>query len=224
MNVGTICGCRGTGRLRDHRQGGSCQHRRRLPSLLRHHEALSATMTWLHWIGCWRRSPRARASSSSSTASTAWAATSRRCRRSCRSVKKYGARLMVDDAHAMGVLGRRARDRCSLRHDRGGRSDHGHVQQVVCLPRRLHRGRRRSVIDYIQHHARSLIFSASIPPANAAAALAALEVMEAEPERVDAPHRERRIHARRLPAAGLRHRRQSRRRSSRSSSATTRRR
>jgi 7-keto-8-aminopelargonate synthetase-like enzyme len=40
------------------------------------------------------------------------------------------------------------------------------------------------VIDYIQHTARSLIFSASIPPANAAAALAALEVMEEEPERI----------------------------------------
>ena len=41
-----------------------------------------------------------------------------------------------------------------------------------------------AVIDYVQHHARSLIFSASIPPANAAAAMAALEVMQEEPERV----------------------------------------
>ena len=40
------------------------------------------------------------------------------------------------------------------------------------------------VIHYIKHHARSLIFSASIPPANAAAALAALDVMRQEPERV----------------------------------------
>jgi 8-amino-7-oxononanoate synthase len=40
------------------------------------------------------------------------------------------------------------------------------------------------VIDYIKHHARALIFSASIPPANAAAALAALHVMAEEPERV----------------------------------------
>jgi 7-keto-8-aminopelargonate synthetase-like enzyme len=40
------------------------------------------------------------------------------------------------------------------------------------------------VVDYIKHHARSLIFSASIPPANSAAALAALEVMREEPERI----------------------------------------
>jgi 7-keto-8-aminopelargonate synthetase-like enzyme len=40
------------------------------------------------------------------------------------------------------------------------------------------------VVDYIKHKARSLIFSASIPPSNAAAALAALEVMREEPERV----------------------------------------
>ncbi len=45
------------------------------------------------------------------------------------------------------------------------------------------------VVHYIQHHARSLIFSASIPPANAAAALAALRVMQEEPERVDRLHR-----------------------------------
>jgi 7-keto-8-aminopelargonate synthetase-like enzyme len=41
------------------------------------------------------------------------------------------------------------------------------------------------VIDYIQHHARSLIFSASMPASNVAAVLAALEIMENEPERVD---------------------------------------
>ena len=40
------------------------------------------------------------------------------------------------------------------------------------------------VIHYIQHHARSLIFSASMPPANVAAVLAALEVMQEEPERI----------------------------------------
>jgi 7-keto-8-aminopelargonate synthetase-like enzyme len=40
------------------------------------------------------------------------------------------------------------------------------------------------VIHYVKHHARALIFSASIPPANAAAALAALQVMREEPERI----------------------------------------
>ena len=41
------------------------------------------------------------------------------------------------------------------------------------------------VLHYIKHHARALIFSASIPPANAAAALAALQVMREEPERIE---------------------------------------
>jgi 8-amino-7-oxononanoate synthase len=41
------------------------------------------------------------------------------------------------------------------------------------------------VVHYIKHHARSLIFSASIPPSNAAAALAALHIMQEEPERVE---------------------------------------
>jgi 8-amino-7-oxononanoate synthase len=40
------------------------------------------------------------------------------------------------------------------------------------------------IIHYIKHHARALIFSASIPPSNAAAALAALQVMKEEPERI----------------------------------------
>ncbi len=97
--------------------------------------------------------------------------------------RKYGARLMVDDAHAMGVLG-------------GGHGSAAHfdVTQDTDLIMGTFSKSFASlggfiagdepVIHYIKHHARSLIFSASIPPSNAAAALAALEVMREEPERI----------------------------------------
>lgn len=97
--------------------------------------------------------------------------------------RRYGARLMVDDAHSLGVLG-------------GGRGTAAHfgVTEGVDLIMSTFSKSFASlggfiagdsdVIQYIQHHARALIFSASIPPANAAAALAALEVMRQEPERV----------------------------------------
>jgi len=97
--------------------------------------------------------------------------------------QKYGARLMVDDAHAIGVLG-------------GGRGTAAHFD--LCEHVDLIMGTfsksfaslggfiagAEDVIHYIQHHARSLIFSASITPASTAAALAALEVMQEEPERI----------------------------------------
>jgi len=98
-------------------------------------------------------------------------------------VKKYGARIMVDDAHAMGVMG-------------GGRGTaiHFDVNDQVDLVMSTFSKSFASlggfiagdadIVHYIKHNARSLIFSASIPPANAAAALAALHVMRDEPERV----------------------------------------
>jgi len=98
--------------------------------------------------------------------------------------KKHGARLMVDDAHAIGVLG-------------GGHGTAAHYDMTEGVDLIMGTFSKSfaslggfiagdaQVIDYIQHHARSLIFSASIPPSNAAAALAALEVMRDEPERVE---------------------------------------
>jgi len=96
--------------------------------------------------------------------------------------KKHGARLMVDDAHAIGVLG-----------DGHGTAAHfGVTDQVDLIMGTFSKSLaslggfiagKEEVIHYIQHNARSLIFSASIPPANAAAALAALEIMIEEPER-----------------------------------------
>ncbi|HOU15567.1 MAG TPA: pyridoxal phosphate-dependent aminotransferase family protein [Anaerolineae bacterium] len=97
--------------------------------------------------------------------------------------KQYGARLMVDDAHSIGVLG----------GGRGTAAEFGVTKDVDLIMGTFSKSFASLggfiagddvVIDYIQHHARSLIFSASIPPANAAAAMAALEVMHDEPERV----------------------------------------
>ena len=96
---------------------------------------------------------------------------------------KYGARLMVDDAHSIGVLG----------GGRGTAAHFGLTGQVDLTMGTFSKSfaslggfiaGSEDVIHFIQHHARSMIFSASIPPANAAAALAALEVMQEEPERI----------------------------------------
>ena len=96
--------------------------------------------------------------------------------------KKYGARVMVDDAHGMGVLGKGH-----------GTVAHQNVTKDIDLIMSTFSKSFASlggfiagdetVVHYIKHHARALIFSASIPPANAAAALAALQVMREEPER-----------------------------------------
>lgn len=98
--------------------------------------------------------------------------------------KKHGARLMVDDAHAMGVLG-------------GGHGTAVHcgvTEEVDLIMSTFSKSFAsiggfiagdEDVIHYIKHHARSLIFSASIPAANAAAVLAALHVMRAQPELVE---------------------------------------
>jgi 8-amino-7-oxononanoate synthase len=97
--------------------------------------------------------------------------------------KAYGVRLMVDDAHAMGVLG----------GGRGTAAHFGMTDDVDLIMSTFSKSFASlggfiagdaDVVDYIKHQARSLIFSASIPPSNAAAALAALEVMREEPERV----------------------------------------
>ncbi|MDO9087818.1 MAG: aminotransferase class I/II-fold pyridoxal phosphate-dependent enzyme [Anaerolineaceae bacterium] len=97
--------------------------------------------------------------------------------------KKYGSRIMVDDAHGMGVLG-----------NGHGTSHHfGVTEQVDLIMSTFSKSFASlggfvagdaDVIHYIKHFARSLIFSASIPPGNAAAALAALQVMREEPERI----------------------------------------
>jgi 8-amino-7-oxononanoate synthase len=97
--------------------------------------------------------------------------------------KQYGARLMVDDAHSVGVLGANGRGTA----DYFGLTDDADLIMGTFSKSFASLGGfiagAEAVIHYIQHHARSLIFSASMPAASVAACLAALEVMRAEPER-----------------------------------------
>lgn len=95
--------------------------------------------------------------------------------------EKYGVRLMVDDAHAMGVLG----------GGRGTAAHFGLTEHVDLIMSTFSKSFASiggfvagdyPIIDYVKHHARSLIFSASIPPANTATALAALQIMREEPQ------------------------------------------
>jgi len=97
--------------------------------------------------------------------------------------KQYDARLMVDDAHAMGVLA----------GGRGTAAHFGLTDQVDLTMGTFSKSFASlggvivgdaKVIDYIKHNARALIFSASMPPAQVAAVAAALQVMKDEPERV----------------------------------------
>ena len=98
--------------------------------------------------------------------------------------KKYGAHLMVDDAHSLGVLGD---------HGRGTADHFGLTDQVDLIMGTFSKSFASLggfiagddvVMHYVQHHARSFMFSASIPAANVAAVLAALDIMEHEPERI----------------------------------------
>ncbi len=102
----------------------------------------------------------------------------------CAAAKTFGARVMVDDAHGMGVMG----------GGRGTAEHFGMTDQVDLIMSTFSKSFASlggfiagdaDVVDFIKHHARALIFSASIPPANTAAALAALQVMREEPERVE---------------------------------------
>ena len=97
--------------------------------------------------------------------------------------KAQGARLMVDDAHGIGVVG----------GGRGSAAHFGLTDDVDLIMGTFSKSLAsiggfvagdEAVIEWIQHLARSLMFSASLPPSNVAAALAALEVLETEPERV----------------------------------------
>jgi 8-amino-7-oxononanoate synthase len=97
--------------------------------------------------------------------------------------RDYGAGVMVDDAHGIGVLGKTGR----------GTAEHFGLEQEVDLIMGTFSKSMASVggfisgdapvIDYIKHRARTLIFSAAPPPASVAAALATVEIMDREPER-----------------------------------------
>jgi len=98
--------------------------------------------------------------------------------------KEYGASIMTDDAHALGVLGK---------NGRGTASHFGLENDVDIIMGTFSKSlaslggfiaSSSSIINYLRHHSRSLIFSASIPPSAAASALASLRIIKSEPERI----------------------------------------
>jgi 8-amino-7-oxononanoate synthase len=105
-----------------------------------------------------------------------------------RIARKYNARIMLDDAHGLGVLGK------------GGRGTANHFgldDEVDIIMGTFSKSfaslggfiaGEKPVIDYIKHHSWALIFSASMTPAQVAAVLKALEIIKSEPERIERLH------------------------------------
>jgi 8-amino-7-oxononanoate synthase len=98
--------------------------------------------------------------------------------------QKYGARIFVDDAHSLGVLG----------NGRGTAAHFGLTDDVDLIMGTFSKSFAsiggfiagdEDIMHYIKHHARSFIFSASLPASNAMAVMAALEIMETEPQHVE---------------------------------------
>lgn len=99
--------------------------------------------------------------------------------------KKYGAALMVDDAHGLGVVGKGGR----------GTGSHFGLEKEVDIVMGTfskslaslggYMAASQTVCEYVRHNSRPFIFSASMPPACCATAQKALEILEREPERVD---------------------------------------
>jgi 7-keto-8-aminopelargonate synthetase-like enzyme len=103
----------------------------------------------------------------------------------CELAKKYGAVVMVDDSHSIGVLGRQGSGTAS----HFGRTSDVHLIMGTFSKSLASLGgfiaSDFETIDYLKHHSRPLIFSASMSPANAGAAMAAIDLMVAEPERIN---------------------------------------
>ncbi len=103
-----------------------------------------------------------------------------------RLAKKYQARIMIDDAHGLGVLGKNGR----------GTAEHFNLEDEVDIymgtfSKSLaslggYMVAKKDVVDYVKHFARPFIFSASITPASVASARAALAILAKEPQRVQA--------------------------------------
>lgn len=99
--------------------------------------------------------------------------------------RKYNARILIDDAHSTGVIGKGGR----------GTASHYDLEKEVDMTMGTFSKTfsslggfvvgDRAVINYLKHHAPALIFSASPTPAAVAAALASLAILEAEPQRMD---------------------------------------
>jgi 8-amino-7-oxononanoate synthase len=102
----------------------------------------------------------------------------------CRLAEKYGATVMVDDAHSLGVIGE---------NGSGTASHFGLTDKVDLIMGTFSKSLAsvggfiasdKATINFLRHKARSLIFSASMPPASAGSVLAALEIIRTEPERI----------------------------------------
>ena len=103
-----------------------------------------------------------------------------------RLAKKYGARVMVDDAHGFGVLGAKGR----------GTAEHfGLHDEVDLIMSTFSKSlasiggfmvAKKEVVNYVKHKSRPFIFSAALTPASAASALASLNILKAEPQRPQA--------------------------------------
>lgn len=101
----------------------------------------------------------------------------------CKIVKKSGARLMVDDAHSIGVLGPEGN---------GTAAHFGVTDQVDLIMGTFSKSFAAvggfiagdsEVVEYIKHNSRSMIFTASLPPSVVASARAALKIIQSEPQR-----------------------------------------
>jgi 8-amino-7-oxononanoate synthase len=99
--------------------------------------------------------------------------------------EKYGANIMVDDAHSLGVIGEAGA---------GTASHFGLTKEVDMIMGTFSKSLAslggfvagdEIIIDYLKHKARSLIFSASMTPASVASVIAALEIIQSEPERIE---------------------------------------
>ncbi|HEX4156529.1 MAG TPA: glycine C-acetyltransferase [Acidobacteriaceae bacterium] len=121
----------------------------------------------------------------------------------CDLCDKYGAIMMVDDAHASGVLGRNGR----------GSVDHFHcTQRVDVQVGTLSKAvgalggyvcGSRDLIDYLYHRARPFLFSTSHPPSVAASCIAAFDILEREPERIERLWSNTRYFQQQLASAGF---------------------
>ena len=100
-----------------------------------------------------------------------------------RLAKKYNATVMVDEAHGIGVFGRQGRGTC----DHFGVTDDVDLIMGTFSKSLASLGgfiaTDKEITNYLRHHSRSYIFTASITPASTAAVNAALDIIESEPER-----------------------------------------
>ena len=98
--------------------------------------------------------------------------------------KKYGARLIVDDAHGTGVMGKNGRGTCEHFHLENGEIDLvvGTCSKIFASVGGFVVGK-KDVIDYLRHMSRSMIFSAALPPVNVATISKALDIIKDDPKR-----------------------------------------